>query len=212
MSEENTDFFGAKQDRSRRSAARLIEAAEALIEEHGFDRMSLRDVCRRAGVTSGSFYGRFTKKLDLALVLAEEIGDNCVEVAERFSERLPEIGIQSGIQALLEDSIQLYQQRGALFRALIATARTYPDVAQTMRCANDQVFSVLITAFKPLHASLAHPRPEKAVRLGLFLILNGLREMVLEQQLFEKPQSEQQVVLVDELTTLFLKYVGAPDA
>ena len=59
---------GDKRDRTR---AKLLEAARALIREKGFEHTTLREVAKRAGMTSGAIYGNFKNRDDLFLELAE---------------------------------------------------------------------------------------------------------------------------------------------
>jgi AcrR family transcriptional regulator len=59
---------GNKRDRTR---AKLLEAARALIREKGYERTTLREIARRAGMTSGAIYGNFSNRDDLFLALAE---------------------------------------------------------------------------------------------------------------------------------------------
>ncbi len=59
---------GDKRDRTR---ARLLEAARELIREKGYERTTLQDVARRAGMTSGAIYGNFKNRDELFIALAE---------------------------------------------------------------------------------------------------------------------------------------------
>src|SRR3954469_15178416 len=44
---------------------RLIEAAAAVFAEKGYDRAGVQEISRRAGLTTGAIYGRFTGKAEL---------------------------------------------------------------------------------------------------------------------------------------------------
>ena len=41
---------------------KILHAALALVRERGFDRVSIRDICKAAGVTTGAFYHHFPSK------------------------------------------------------------------------------------------------------------------------------------------------------
>jgi len=58
---------GGKRERTR---TRLIEAAIAVIREKGYDRATLEEVARRAGMTRGAIYNNFADKEDLLLAAA----------------------------------------------------------------------------------------------------------------------------------------------
>jgi AcrR family transcriptional regulator len=54
-----------KGDKRARTRARIIEAAARLVEERGFERTTVQDVARRAGVSNGAIYGNFKNRDDI---------------------------------------------------------------------------------------------------------------------------------------------------
>src|SRR6185295_1110716 len=60
-----------KGDKRERTRARLIDAAAAVIGEKGWDRTSLDDVARRAGMTRGAIYGNFSNREELFLAVVQ---------------------------------------------------------------------------------------------------------------------------------------------
>lgn len=60
-----------KGDKRERTRAKLIEAASKVINEKGYDRTSLEEVARRAGMTRGAIYNNFKDKEDLFLTVSE---------------------------------------------------------------------------------------------------------------------------------------------
>jgi AcrR family transcriptional regulator len=62
---------GPKGDKRTRTRAKLLAAARELIREVGYERTTLREVARRAGMTSGAIYGNFRDREDLFIALAD---------------------------------------------------------------------------------------------------------------------------------------------
>lgn len=60
-----------KGDKRARTRAALLEAARELIREKGYERTTLEEVARRAGMTSGAIYGNFRNRDDLFMALGE---------------------------------------------------------------------------------------------------------------------------------------------
>lgn len=60
-----------KGDKRARTRAALMEAARQLTREKGFEAVTLEDVARRAGMTSGAIYGNFRNRRDLFLAIAQ---------------------------------------------------------------------------------------------------------------------------------------------
>jgi AcrR family transcriptional regulator len=67
-----------EQERSRRTKAALVEAAERLWGDHGVDAVTVARLCADAGVSKGLFYFYFASKEDL---LVELLLDDADEVA-----------------------------------------------------------------------------------------------------------------------------------
>lgn len=60
-----------KGNKRQRTRSRLIEAATEVIREKGYDRTTLEEVARRAGMTRGAIYNNFKDKEDLFLAVIE---------------------------------------------------------------------------------------------------------------------------------------------
>jgi len=60
-----------KGDKRARTRATLLDAARELIREQGYERTTLREVARRAGMTSGAIYGNFRDRDELFMALAD---------------------------------------------------------------------------------------------------------------------------------------------
>lgn len=58
-----------KGDKRQRTRAALLEAARAVIREKGYERTTLVEVARRAGMTTGAIYGNFKNRDELFLAL-----------------------------------------------------------------------------------------------------------------------------------------------
>lgn len=72
----------------------ILDAARAEFLERGFQGASLRSIVRKAGVTTGAFYGYFKSKEELLDALVGEQYDHMLElyqsVLEEFAELPPE--------------------------------------------------------------------------------------------------------------------------
>ena len=61
-----------KGDKRARTRAALLDAARALIREKGFERTTLEEVARRAGMTTGAIYGNFKNRDELFVALGQK--------------------------------------------------------------------------------------------------------------------------------------------
>jgi len=60
-----------KGDKRQRTRAALLEAARALIRDKGYERTTLEEVAKRAGMTTGAIYGNFKNRDDLFIALGQ---------------------------------------------------------------------------------------------------------------------------------------------
>lgn len=58
-----------KGDKRQRTRAALLEAAREIVREKGYERTTLDDVARRAGMTTGAIYGNFKNRDELFIAL-----------------------------------------------------------------------------------------------------------------------------------------------
>lgn len=61
------DYQERRVRQARQTEQSILQAALDLSRERGFDKVSIRAVCDRAGVTTGAFYHHFKSKEDLLL-------------------------------------------------------------------------------------------------------------------------------------------------
>lgn len=59
------DYQQRRQHKAQLTRQAILDAAVSLASEVGFEKLNIRDVCARAGVTTGAFYHHFKSKDDL---------------------------------------------------------------------------------------------------------------------------------------------------
>ena len=59
------DYRQRRKEQARRTEEAILQAALELSRADSFDRVSVRDICQRAGITTGAFYHHFRSKEDL---------------------------------------------------------------------------------------------------------------------------------------------------
>jgi AcrR family transcriptional regulator len=60
-----------KGDKRERTRAALLEAARALVREKGYERTTIDEVAKRAGMTTGAIYGNFKNRDELFIALGQ---------------------------------------------------------------------------------------------------------------------------------------------
>ncbi|MDF3300491.1 TetR/AcrR family transcriptional regulator [Streptomyces tropicalis] len=102
-----------KQDRSRATRQRLLEAAVACLAEHGWTGSTVSVVAERAGVSRGAAQHHFPTREDLFTAAVEYVAE---ERSTALRDLFPE-GAAGDRQAVVAALVDLYT--GPLFRAAL---------------------------------------------------------------------------------------------
>ena len=90
--------------RGRRTRRRILEAAEAIFGERGYESASITHITQRAGVAQGSFYTYFPNKQAAFTELVRSLSDDLIaEVAEQTA------GAPSRIEAERRGLVAFFQ-------------------------------------------------------------------------------------------------------
>jgi AcrR family transcriptional regulator len=137
-----------KQDRSRASFERVIDAAARLMEEKGYSGFALSDVVTRAKVSIGSIYGRVDSKDELIRVVQQRVLSKLeLEQAEMFV-RVRRRGLPLGklIAALIHE-IAGYLSRNAM---TLSAFMEHANVDPAIRVFGKLAYSHTLLEFKLL--------------------------------------------------------------
>ncbi|MFF8786789.1 ScbR family autoregulator-binding transcription factor [Streptomyces sp. NPDC015125] len=132
-----------QQDRAIRTRRRILLAAASSFADLGYDKATIEDITRRAGVTKGSLYFHFKNKDELACaVLDAQLEDISVPPQDLKLQELVDSGYLLAM-ALLSDPIQ----RGAT-RLALDQGTSHLDRAKSMNLWGEFVESMLTEARK----------------------------------------------------------------
>ena len=62
---KNMSYAQRRQAQARQTERNILQAALTLMRERGFDKVSIRDICKQADITTGAFYHHFPSKESL---------------------------------------------------------------------------------------------------------------------------------------------------
>ncbi|HKS49939.1 MAG TPA: TetR family transcriptional regulator [Amycolatopsis sp.] len=152
-----------RQERSRATRRRLLEAAVACIAELGLSGTTVAVIAQRAGVSRGAAQHHFRTREDLVTAAVEHMGEVQVAELRRRAEGLPPG--ESRIQPVVDMLLDLYT--GPMFRAALHLW----VVAST----DDALRAALV----PLEAQVGREAHRTALELlGVNESHRGVRELV----------------------------------
>jgi TetR/AcrR family transcriptional regulator, cholesterol catabolism regulator len=96
---------GVRQERARQRRHHLSQVVMQLIEERGFDAISVNEVAQRAAMSVGGLYRHIDTKSDLLEMVCDEINDNLIE--DMVAAASAAIGVEDKLRA----AIRTYWER-----------------------------------------------------------------------------------------------------
>ncbi|WP_225731446.1 MULTISPECIES: TetR/AcrR family transcriptional regulator [unclassified Nocardia] len=104
--------------------AKLIEATIGSIVEIGYGRTTVKEICRRAGISHGGLFGRFETLFDLVVAAAVEVGRRQIESFTTGLARLTDPEDLGAVLELLRDNAR--KPINVVWIELTIAARTDP--------------------------------------------------------------------------------------
>jgi AcrR family transcriptional regulator len=202
-------FRPPQQVRSQETLDRILDAAEAVLDEKAFGEATLAEIMERAGVTVGAFYRRFPDKDALLHHLDERF---FAEVQRRANDVLDPIRWRGAtprhiLEAFAAQAVEVYSARRGLMRSLFLRARTDTVLQASALNTNRHLINKLQTLLMPLRAQIAHPDPARGVELGLMMLVGSLRELVIFGEVWPSPPSDMRT-LPAEIARMYCGYLG----
>ena len=188
---------------------KVLQASLALIEEGGLDRLSMREVARKSGVSHQAPYYYFG---DREAILAAIAGEGFSKLGQSFLRAIDRAGFKPAEaleaigRAYVEFALRHPAYFQAMFRADAVPLDRYPDV----RKLSDEAFGKLVETIGKVFADQA-----SAVRLTIsvacWAMVHGLATLILEGTLartIEIPRARQRQVaneVIEIFTSLLMK-------
>lgn len=132
-----SETLSKQQQKSKETKDKIFQAAKHILQKHGYEALSIKNICEEAGVSNGSFYHHFKTKDDLLSYYIEEqpnINPDLLDVPQNADE------VKSAIVYVYLNYVHYCQELGVEFMAnyytpknqslnpLIRTERPYPIV------------------------------------------------------------------------------------
>jgi len=201
----------AHQARTRAALNRLLDAAEELLAEKGFDEMGIVEIARRAGTSVGGFYRRFRDKEGLLHALherfcedAEATADEALDPTKWAGATLPEVLAQ--VTGFL---VQIHCEREGLFRAFFVSGVTDSAIRERTEKVFQHIAGRLRDLLEQRRDELSHPDPDSAADVALRAVLGSL-DLTIQQRPNTLHIDQERFTV--ELSRMFTSYLGARSA
>jgi len=191
-----TAATGWREARRRSARDAIVEAAWALVGEEGLAGLSLRDLARRAGITTPTVYAYFDSK---NAIYDAMFGRAATQFAERMAEPYDSDDLREVLAATARRFAGFCTSDPARYQLLFQ--RTIPGFEPTA-----QSFSPAVRALDGVHERLALNNVTDPRHVDMW---TALTTGLADQQISNDPGGDRWARLVDDFVAMFLAYCQA---
>jgi AcrR family transcriptional regulator len=187
----------ASQERSRATRARLLEAAESVFAEKGYDGAKISDIAQEAGCSVGAVYFRFKDKSALFSAIAESFTE---DARSGLAALLQGTGddAETTVRNFVGAAAANFRRHRGLFRAIVERGLDNPQAMKTIFGFREELAAALETA---LHGARETSLP---VRVMTQMVYGFLIAGVLNK---EAPTRITDAKAIDELANACVAYL-----
>jgi AcrR family transcriptional regulator len=200
-----------QQARSQETLDRILDAAEALVTEKGFEDTPVAEIASRAGSSVGAFYARFQDKDALLHALYERYYEQAIATADAALDprRWEGARIAEIVDAVVRFLTSIYREQGGLIRAFVIRNHSDAEFQARRERLSHYVSDRLSLLLLARCDEISHPDPARAAAFGLALVFSTLESVILFGELRSGALALSDDDLATELVRAYLAYLGA---
>lgn len=147
------------------SRARILDAAQALFAEEGYDATPTSRIAERAGVYKGLVFHYFSRKIDILLALVERVPVD--EIASLEAEVVPG-DVAATLMNVAADFDVWYSRSSGSRLILFREAATHPEVSGALAEMNSRLIGLIHRAVDGALADPAVPERRRTAAATTF--------------------------------------------
>jgi AcrR family transcriptional regulator len=196
-----------KQRRSRESYERVLDAAHGLLEENGFDGLTVQEVAARSGVSVGAIYERFGNKETLLRAVHARLMEAMSAANERAGAPAGAEGAVAAIAAVIAGMARVMHENRKALRAFMHLGAVDEVISGRGSKASIALSKTFKRALAPYAAEFRHPDPDVALDVAYRIAYSTLARQVMYGPVFESDRRLSWKRLVDELGVACAAYL-----
>jgi AcrR family transcriptional regulator len=198
------------QARSQETLERILDAAEEVISERGFDNATVSEIVRRGKSSVGAMYARFNDKDSLLVCLHERFCEQATATTDAALDALRWEGTTIGeiLFNVIPFLVHVYHHKRGLIRAFIVRGSTDHQFAERGSQLSRTISEKLIELFMARRGEIRHPDPVLAVDFALRMTFDTLDQATLYSDIQRSTIKLTPEQLAEELARAFLSYLG----
>ena len=203
-----------KQRRSRESYERVLDAAHALLEENGFEGLTVQEVAARSGVSVGAIYERFGNKETLLRDVHARLMESMLRSGESAGDPAASAaGAAAAVAAVVAGMARVMNDNRKALRAFMHLGAVDEVISARGSKASIALSKTFKRALMPYATEFGHPEPEVALDVAFRIAYSTLARQVMYGPVFESDRRLSWKRLVDEIASACAAYLlNAPSA
>ncbi|MEM9693260.1 MAG: TetR/AcrR family transcriptional regulator [Myxococcota bacterium] len=197
-----------QQARSQQTLERLLDAAEALVDERGIEGITVAEVARRAGSSVGAFYTRFPDKDALIRTVFERFHAQALATAEAVIAA--EVWVETPLEEVLETMVgfmlNVLGARRTLVVALLHRASQDDELNALGHRLHGRITTLLLDLLHDRGIEVDPPDPPLATSMASWLALGLMESRALLGPTDQPPVPEPD--LGREVARMVVRYLG----
>ncbi len=137
-----------RQQRAEATRDRILDTAEALFNDRGYDRSSMNALAEQAGVSIGGLYEWFRNKEEVLTAVAERHVHQATSVILTRLAESSELDIHQQIKIVLEEALTLHRANPQLHHFLYAEAPRPAPLRASLKAFDDLLEQTLSQHFQ----------------------------------------------------------------
>jgi len=197
------------QQRSQRTLRRIIDAFASLLHTNTFEEVTVAEICRVAGCSVGSFYGRVASKDDLLGHLCERSYDELAEVVAAVVEptQYETLEFREVLERQVRALTTLHVERRGVLRAMIVHARRREVFGDATRAFNERLVRTVAGAWRDHLERGEGSSGSRSLETAAVMAASFLRESLIFGELWPTLQDTDEERLGADLTDMLTNYL-----
>jgi AcrR family transcriptional regulator len=198
------------QARSQETLERILDAAEELVSERGFDNATVSEIVRRAKSSVGAMYARFNDKDSLLVCLHERFCEQALATADMALDpaRWEGASVAEICSTTTPFLVHTYYHKRGLIRAFIVRCSNDEQFVERANRVSRTISDRLVDLLMARRDEIKHPEPVVAVDFGLRMTFDVLDQETLYADFQRTKIKLSRERLAEELARAFLSYLG----
>lgn len=207
--ETSTETRQAKQSRSQATYDRLLRAGQRLIEQRGYDDMTIQDIAATARCSIGAFYHHFATKEAFYVALVQRSVDEVRQAlyTTLCVDRYRGLGQSAIVHATVEFVAQAFRDRQGVVRAALKKSMDEPEAWNPIRELGREITAQVITLLTTACHGVTSDSERFPITMAMQVIYSTLLNAVINRS---GPLLIEDDELVRQLAHIAVRYLEAP--